>query len=233
MFRFFGRGRGTNNALTTTLKTAVNRLNTATKNATTALNVNAIIQKMYTKNSTGTSVTNIFKKAIASQFKIAHNAVLAAAAGRVPQTTAAQAVNYATANIKNIVAKLPANKYVNLNRNFNKNRANYGNVVANSNANKWWKNVNAKREARRAGTFPTAKPPGGALLGGAGMGPPFPPSNSNNMKISSTNGATTANITNNANGVWTINNSQLRQAWKLNNNRKPSKLVALAGNVAV
>jgi hypothetical protein len=53
------------------------------------------------------------------------------------------------------------------------------------------------------------------------------------MKISSTNGATTANITKNANGVWTINNSQLRQAWKLNNNRKPSKLVALAGNVAV
>ena len=233
--RVFGRAPATNNSLTLGLKNAINRLNTATKNATTALTVNQVVAKMNnTKTNNGRSVTNIFKKAIANQFQKAHAAIVAAAAGRVPQTAAAKTVNYATANIKTIVAKLPANKYVNLGRVYNNNRRSYGNVVPNSNANKWWKEVNAMLEARRVSTFPAApKPPGSALLGGAGMGPPFPPSNSNKMKISSANGATTANITKNANGVWTINNSQLRQAWKLNNNRKPSKLVALAGNVAV
>ena len=177
MFRFFGRGKGANNALTTTLKAAVNRLNTATKNATTALSVNQLVEKMNTKGNNGQSVTNIFKKAIAGQFKIAHNAVLAAAAGRVPQTAAAQTVNWAAANIKNIVGKLPANKYVNLNRNFNKNRGNFGNVVPNSNANKWWKNVNARRSAKRSSTFPVAPKPPGPPLGGAGVGlGPLPPS---------------------------------------------------------
>jgi hypothetical protein len=177
--RVFGRAPASNNSLTLGLKNAINRLNAATKNATTALTVNQVVAKMNnTKTNNGRSVTNIFKKAIANQFQKAHAAIVAAAAGRVPQTAAAKTVNYATANIKNIVTKLPANKYVNLNRVYNKNRSNYGNVVPNSNANKWWKNVNAILEARRVGTFPAApKPPGGALLGGAGMGPgPLPPS---------------------------------------------------------
>ena len=99
--RMFSRGPGTNNALTTTLKAAINRLEAATKNSPTALSVNQLVAKMNnTKNNNGRSVTNIFKKAIAGQFKIARNAVVAAAAGRIPQTVAAGAVNNSAKNIK-------------------------------------------------------------------------------------------------------------------------------------
>jgi hypothetical protein len=207
--RMFGRGPAAPNSLTLGLKNAINRLNTATKNATTALTVNQVVAKMNNKGANGQSVTNIFKKTIANQFQKAHAAVVAAAAGRIPQTAAAKTVNTAATNIKNIVGKVSSNNYLAMqNRNINRNYAAFGTPVNGSTENIWWKNVLRKRTSRIFGI-------------------------PNKIKVSNNNGKITANITKNANGVWTINNSQMRTAWKLNNNRNPTKLVALTGNVAV
>jgi hypothetical protein len=207
--RMFGRSPAAPNSLTLGLKNAINRLDAATKNATTALTVNQVVAQMNNKGANGQSVTNIFKKTIANQFQKAHAAVVAAAAGRIPQTAAAKTVNTAATNIKNIVGKVSANNYLAMqNRNVNRNYAAFGTPVNGSNANKWWKNVLLKRTSR---VF--ALP--------------------NKMKVANKTGKITANITKSANGVWSINSQQVRNAWQLNNTRNPTKLVSLAGNFSV
>lgn len=51
----------------------------------------------------------------------------------------------------------------------------------------------------------------------------------NKDRVTNNSGNIAANITKQPNGKWTINNSQIRMAWKLNNVNRPTKLVRRNG----
>ena len=232
--RVFGRTPASNNSLTLGLKNAINRLNVATKNATTALTVNQVVAKMNnTKTNNGRSVTNIFKKAIANQFQKAHAAIVAAAAGRVPQTTAAKAVNVAATNI---------NAMVEYGKRIYKNRINrFGPAMNEATAAKLLRELRAANNRLKNRPFTNyltgnnkynkwLRTANGAPLGGAGVGQPLPPSGPSKNNFAPANQNTNANglggykrLGNSTNYIRVVRTSVNSPNWRKANNSLYSK----------
>jgi hypothetical protein len=231
--RVFGRAPATNNSLTLGLKNAINRLNVATKNATTALTVNQVVAKMNNKGTNGRSVTNIFKKAIANQFQKAHAAIVAAAAGRVPQTAAAKTVNAAATNI---------NAMVEYGKRIYKNRINrFGPAMNEETAAKLLRELRAGNNRIKNRPFTNyltgnnkynrwLRVANGPILGGAGSGSQLPPSGLTKNNFVPANQNTNANglggykrLGNSTNYIRVVRDGTNSPNWRKANNALYSK----------